>query len=82
MILIDIHVASIGESIDFRVDETVKISQVLSEISEMLTVKYRTELNKPVSECWLCSYEEKKILEENLTLWEYNITNGSKLLLV
>ena len=53
MILIDIHVASIGESIDFRVDETVKISQVLSEI-----------------------------LDETLTLWEYNITNGSKLLLV
>lgn len=82
MILIDINVASIGESIDFRVDETVKISQVLSEISEMLTVKYRTELNKPVSEFLLCSYDEKKILDENLTLWEYNITNGSKLLLV
>lgn len=82
MILIDIHVASLGESIDFRVDETVKISQVLSEISEMLTVKYRTNLNKPINEFLLCSYDEKKILDENLTLWEYNITNGSKLLLV
>lgn len=82
MILIDIHVASLGESIDFRVDETVKISQVLSEISEMLTVKYRTALNKPINEFMLCSYAEQKILDENLTLWEYNITNGSKLLLV
>lgn len=82
MILIDIHVASLGESIDFRVDETVKISQVLGEISEMLTVKYRTSLNKPINEFMLCSYAEKKIFDENLTLWEYNVTNGCKLLLV
>lgn len=82
MILIDIHVASLGESFDFRVDETAKIIQVMSEISEMLTVKYRTGLNKPVSEFMLCSYDNKTIFDENLTLWEYNITNGSKLLLV
>lgn len=82
MILIDIYVASLEESFDFRVDETVKIVQVVSEISEMLTVKYRTGLNKPISEFMLCSYEEKKVLDNNSTLWENNITNGSKLLLV
>lgn len=82
MILIDIHVASLGENIDFRVDETVKISQVVTEISEMLTVKYRTGLNKPINEFMLCSYEGQTVLDENLTLWEYDITNGSKLLLV
>ncbi|MDD6327673.1 MAG: hypothetical protein Q4D54_06260 [Eubacteriales bacterium] len=82
MILIDIYVASLGESFDFRVDETAKIIKVLSEISEMLTVKYRTTLNKPIGEFMLCSYDQKKVLDNNQTLWENNITNGTKLLLV
>lgn len=82
MILIEIYVASLGESFDFRVDETAKIIQVVGEISEMLTETYRTGLNKPISEWMLCSYDSKKILDNNQTLWENNITNGTRLLLV
>lgn len=82
MILVDIYVASIGESFDFRVDETVKIVNVVREVSEMLCVKYKTELNKPVEDFMLCSYRDRKILDGETTLWEHNITNGCKLLLV
>lgn len=82
MILIDIYVASLGESFDFRVDETACINNVVSEISEMLCVKYKTGLNKSIEEFMLCSFGDKKILDSGSTLWENNIQNGSKLLLV
>ncbi len=82
MILIDIYVASLGESYDFRVDETAPVNNVVSEISEMLCVKYKTGLNKNNQEFMLCSCMDKKILDGNSTLWENSIQNGSKLLLV
>lgn len=82
MILIDIYVASLGESFDFRVDETAKVVHVVSEISEMLCVKYKTALNKNPSDFMLCSYENKEILDDDATLLEINIKNGSKLMLV
>ncbi len=82
MILIDIYVASLGESFDFRVDETAKVINVVSEISEMICIKYKTRLNKPLEDFMLCSYEEKKILDSNTTLCRNNIKNGSKLMLV
>lgn len=82
MILTDIYVASLGESFDFRVDETTNINNVVSEICEMLCVKYKTGLNKRVEDFMLCSYGDKKVLDGNSTLWENHIQNGSKLLLI
>ena len=82
MILVDIYVASLGESFDFRVDETAKIVNVVSEISEMICVKYKTKLNAKPEDFMLCSYEDKKILDGETTLWKNSIRNGSKLMLV
>lgn len=82
MILVDVYVASLDESFDFRVDETVKIIDVVKEINEMLCIRYKTELNKNIEEFMLCSFEDKKILDSNTTLWGNNIRNGNKLLLV
>lgn len=82
MILVDIYVASLGESFDFRVDDTAKLTSVIGEISEMLCVKYKTALNKRLEDFMLCSVDDERILDSNTTLWENNIVNGSKLLLV
>ncbi len=82
MIMVDVYVASLDESFDFRVDDTVKIIDVVREISEMLCSKYKTELNKKIEDFMLCSYVDKKMLDINTTLWENSIRNGSRLLLV
>lgn len=82
MILVDVYVASLDETFDFRLDETVKIIDVVREISEMLCIRYKTELNKNIEDFMLCSYEDKKILDSNTNLWTNNIRNGSRLLLV
>lgn len=82
MILVDIYVPSLGETFDFRVDETVTITNVVQEISEMLVSKYRSELNKDPSQFMLCAVENAIIMNNNTTLSENNITNGSKLLMV
>lgn len=82
MIMVDVYVASLDESFDFRVDDTVKIIDVVREISEMLCSKYKTELNKKIEDFMLCSSVDKKMLDINTTLWENDIQNGSRLLLV
>ena len=50
MIMIDVYIPSLGATYDFRVDETVKITSVVQEISEMLTNKYKSTLNKTAEE--------------------------------
>lgn len=82
MILVDVYVPSLGMTYDFRVDETVKLTSVVQEISEMLTNKYKSVLNKPAEEFMLCSLADSRILNSNISLTENNITNGCKLLMV
>lgn len=82
MILVDIYIPSLGDTFDFRIDETAKLTNVVQEISEMLTIKYKSSLNKKPEEFMLCSIADCRILNNDTTLWENNITNGSKLLMV
>ncbi len=82
MILLDIYIPSLGMTYDFRIDENVRIINVLQEISEMLTNKYKSTLNKPAEEFMLCSITDGRVLNSNKTLAENKITNGCKLLMV
>lgn len=82
MILVDVYIPSLGMTYDFRVDEYVKLTSVVQEISEMLTDKYKSSLNKRAEEFMLCSITDGRILNNGTSLAENNITNGCKLLMV
>lgn len=82
MILVDIYIPSLGETYDFRVDETARVVSVVQEISEMLTIRYKSKLNKSPEEFMLCSIDNGQILYNDSTLWENNIKNGGRLLMV
>lgn len=82
MILVDIYIPSLGETYDFRLDETAKVMSIVREISEMLCTKNKSVLNKSADELMLCSMDSGQILGGDTTLWENNIINGSKLLMV
>ena len=82
MILVDIYIPSLGETHDFRLDENTKISSLVQEISEMLTVRYKTSINKKPEEFMLCAVAEEKMLNSNTTLAQNGITNGCKLLML
>ncbi len=40
MILVDVYIPSLDETLDFRIDETAKVTNVVQEISEMMCKKY------------------------------------------
>lgn len=82
MILVDIYIPSLDETIDFRIDETAKITNVVQEISEMMCKKYKTEINAASENFFLCSAEQAKVLDGNTTLSENGIINGSRLYMV
>ena len=82
MIMIDVYIPSLGTTYDFRVDETTKLTGVVQEISEMLTNKYKSKLNKTAEEFMLCSITDGRILNSNISLTENNVTNGCRLLMV
>ena len=82
MILVDIYIPSLDEVFDFKVDETAKITNVVQEISEMMCKKYKTELNLPSEQFFLCSADQSKILNGDTSLEDNGIVNGSRLFMV
>lgn len=82
MVLVEIYIPSLDETLDFRIDETARVTNVVQEISEMICKKYKTELNAPAENFFLCSAEQTKILDGNSTLSENGIINGSSLYMV
>lgn len=82
MILVDVYVPSLDEVYDFRLDDTAKVISIIHEVSDMLSVKYKCSFNKKRDEFMLCSMDDGRILYHETTLWENNIKNGSRLMLV
>ena len=83
MILVDIYVPAIDQTMDFELDEYASISNLLEEIGEMIIQTAKGEIRKEdVYKMMLCSYDLQSVLENNKTLEEYNIRNGSRLFIV
>lgn len=82
MILVDIYIPSLDETLDFRIDETAKVTNVVQEISEMMCKKYKTELNDKSEKFFLCSMEQGIVLNGDSTLEENGIVNGCRLYMV
>lgn len=82
MILVDIDVPGVNRSYDFNLDENTKISLLLEEISGMICQKEQCTLDGSVRELLLVSQSRKKILSPKLTLSDYNIVQGDRLMLV
>ena len=82
MILVDIYIPSLDKNYDFQVDENVSIKSLILEITDMIENETKSEKNREPEKFMLCSMDQKKILEKYYTLKEYDIRNGSKLLLV
>ena len=82
MILVDVMIPSIDKSYDFNVDENAQIALVMEEIVEMISQKEQCKIIGNKENLLLCQYAGQAILNKQMTLKEYGITNGYKLLLV
>ncbi|MBO5474621.1 MAG: EsaB/YukD family protein [Lachnospiraceae bacterium] len=82
MILVDIYVPSMGNSYDFQLDEEIPVHSLIEEISEMLGQKEHCQIEGDVRKLVLCSRKDTKLLYEDYTLAECNVSNGDSLILV
>lgn len=82
MILVDIYVPGVNQTYDFSLDENAKISLLLEEISGMVCQKEQCTLDGSVKELLMVSQSRKKILSPDLTLSQYGIVQGDRLMLV
>lgn len=80
MIMVDIYFPVVDSVYDFRLDEHSKVSALVKEISEMMCKKYKSTFDK--ESYMLCSLDGNEILEGSMTLAEYELKNGSRLMMV
>lgn len=82
MVLVDIYVPSVDKTYNFSLNETVEISSVISEITEMVEQKERVSLIGERSGTRLYSVYSSSVLPECNSLAECGIKNGTGLILV
>ena len=82
MVLVEIYVACVDKSYDFRLDNKAIIKDVLDEIIIVVSQKEDIELNIDKENVTLSIVSKKIIMNKSLTLDEYNVAQGMKLMLV
>lgn len=82
MILIDIYIPALDVVYDFRVSEDVPVSQLKTEIVEMLCKKEKAQEVPEPEDFLLCSKDNGRILASVESLGSCGIRNGSRLILV
>lgn len=82
MILVDVYIPAIEQTVDFHLEETAQIRNLTEEVGEMIAQMTRSELKNPHDQLLLCDCGSKRILSLDRSLQECGIKDGSKLLLI
>lgn len=82
MITVDVYVPSVDKEYDFSLDQNVRISTIIEEISEMIAHKEHSELVGEIGDLILCDCGGGRILDAAGTLGANHIQTGSRLLLI
>ncbi len=82
MILTDIYILAIDGNYDFMLDENAQLTQLIAEISEMISKKVNEAKLEQIGEFVLYSMDTGSMLDLRISLYENGIRDGSRLLLV
>ena len=82
MVMVDIYFPALDFVYNFKLEEHSRIDALVKEVSEMMCKKYKSAFDRGRESYMLCSVEKGMILEGDATLSEYNIKNGSRLMMV
>lgn len=82
LILVEIYVPAVDEKYDFELDENVKIGKIIDELNEMLNKKMKSPVSESSEGFFLCTTERKDILSKDRTLYQSNVRDGHRLLLI
>lgn len=82
MILTDIYIPAVDADYDFMLDENVPVSQVMEEISEMISKKVKEKKPGQISDFILYSMDSGILLDHSLSLYANGIHDGSRMIFV
>jgi uncharacterized ubiquitin-like protein YukD len=82
MILVEIYIACIDKSYDFRLEKTATVEDIIEEIITVVSQKEDIALNINKEELTLSIVSKEIIMNGALTLADYNVKQGMKLILV
>lgn len=82
MILTDIYIPAIDGNYDFMLDENAQLTQLIAEISEMISKKVNEAKLEQIGEFVVYSMDTGSMLDLRISLYENGIRDGSRLLLV
>ncbi len=80
-VIIEINVPAANEKFDVFVPKTSKIYEVIELVSEMFSSILEGKYKK-TSDAVLCDAASGKVLDINKSVYELNLINGSKLILI
>ena len=82
MILTDVYVPSVSKQYMFKVDEKSKIGVIVAELTELICQKEQCRFVGDKEKLVLCNYQSEAVMSMDMTLKDYGITDGSRLILV
>ena len=82
MVLVEIYVACVDKTYDFRLDTKSVIKNVIDEIIIVVSQKEDIELTIDKGHITLSIVSKKIVMNKSLTLDDYNVVQGMKLMLV
>ncbi len=82
MILTDIYIPAVDADYDFMLDENVPVSQVMEEVSEMISKKVKEKKPGQISDFILYSMDTGTLLDHSLSLYANGIHDGSRMIFV
>ncbi len=82
MILTDVYVPSVSNHYVFKLDEKSKIGVIIAELTELICQKEQCRFAGDKDKLVLCNYQSEAIMSKDMTLRDYGITDGDRLILV
>lgn len=82
MIIVDIYIPSLDDVFDFKIEESLTIAQVKTEIAEIMYKREKVQMSEEWQKFLLCKSEGGEILADQATVKICGIKNGSRLILV
>ena len=82
MLIVDIYIPALDGKYDFMLDENRRVDVLTDSIVKLLETKLNEGAYAGERRFLLCSFRQRRILPEKLTLKECGIKSGCRLLLV
>ena len=82
MIIVDIYAPSVDQVFDFILDENAEVSDVMADVVEMIAKKTGSTSENGASQVVMYKSDKEQPLNANASLFENDIKDGDRLILV